>query len=229
MTSQSGLSPSDSGAIIVAAGSSNRMQGVDKLLAPLGDRPVVAHSIATLVSHPAIAQLVVVVSDANREAVQRLLAELAPRAQVVLGGARRRDSVRAGLEVLSGREYVLIHDAARPFVTAAMIDAALDGAREVGAALCAVPVTDTVKRAEPSGRVASTVTREGLWLSQTPQAFRTELLLRAHRAIDLDATDDAALIELLGEPVKLVMGSHRNIKITLQSDLSLARALLKAQ
>jgi 2-C-methyl-D-erythritol 4-phosphate cytidylyltransferase len=205
------------------------MQGVDKLLAPLGDRPVIAHSIAALAMHAAITDLVVVVSGTNRSAIQALIAELAPRAQVVLGGARRRDSVRAGLEVLSGCEYVLIHDAARPFVTAAMIDAALDGAREVGAALCAVPVTDTVKRAEPSGRVASTVTREGLWLSQTPQAFRTELLLRAHRAIDLDATDDAALIELIGEPVKLVMGSHRNIKITLQSDLALARALLKAQ
>jgi 2-C-methyl-D-erythritol 4-phosphate cytidylyltransferase len=216
------------GAVIVAAGSSRRMGGTDKLLAPLGGRPVLAHSIAAFAGHPLIHQVVVVSSAANLDAVRALVAELAPHASVVAGGARRRDSVRAGLEALIDCEYVVVHDAARPLVTAAMIDAALEGAHETGAALCAVPVTDTVKRSDPSGRVSSTVTREGLWLAQTPQAFRAELLLRAHRTIELDATDDAALIELLGEPVKLVMGSKRNIKITLPEDLALARALVAA-
>ncbi|HLG10541.1 MAG TPA: 2-C-methyl-D-erythritol 4-phosphate cytidylyltransferase [Dehalococcoidia bacterium] len=214
------------GAIIVAAGSSRRMHGVDKLLAPLGGRPVVAHSIAVFASHPAVDEVVVVTSAANQEAIGALAAELAPRARVILGGVRRRDSVRAGLEALTDCVYVIVHDAARPLVTPAMIDAALEGAREAGAALCAVPVADTVKRSEPSGRVSSTVTREGLWLAQTPQAFRRELLLRAHQTIDIDATDDAALIELLGEPVKLVMGSPRNLKITQPEDLALARAIL---
>ena len=214
------------GAIIVAAGSSRRMHGVDKLLAPLGGRPVVAHSIAVFASHPAVDEVVVVTSAANQEAIGALAAEMAPRARVILGGVRRRDSVRAGLEALTDCVYVIVHDAARPLVTPAMIDAALEGAREAGAALCAVPVADTVKRSEPSGRVSSTVTREGLWLAQTPQAFRRELLLRAHQTIDIDATDDAALIELLGEPVKLVMGSPRNLKITQPEDLALARAIL---
>jgi 2-C-methyl-D-erythritol 4-phosphate cytidylyltransferase len=219
---------SRTGAIIVAAGSSRRMGGVDKLMAPLGGRPVLAHSIAAFASCPAIDDVIVVASKANEAAIRTLLGELAPEARLVLGGSRRRDSVRAGLEALAGCDYVVVHDAARPLVTHALIDAALEGAREVGASLCAVPVTDTVKRSEPSGRVSSTVTREGLWLAQTPQAFRTELLLRAHRAIDIDATDDAALIELLGEPVKLVMGSARNLKITGPEDLALARALLAA-
>jgi 2-C-methyl-D-erythritol 4-phosphate cytidylyltransferase len=214
--------------MIVAAGSSQRMRGVDKLFALLGGRPVLAHSVAVFASHPTIDETVIVTSAANEGATRALVAELAPRARVVLGGARRRDSVRAGLEALLDCEYVVVHDAARPLVTAALIDAALEGAREVGAALCAVPITDTVKRSEPSGRVSSTVTREGLWLAQTPQAFRTELLLRAHRTIELDVTDDAALIELLGEPVKLVMGSSRNLKITQPGDLALARALLAA-
>jgi 2-C-methyl-D-erythritol 4-phosphate cytidylyltransferase len=187
-----------------------------------------AHSIAAFASCPAIDDVIVVASKANEAAIRTLLGELAPEARLVLGGSRRRDSVRAGLEALAGCDYVVVHDAARPLVTHALIDAALEGAREVGASLCAVPVTDTVKRSEPSGRVSSTVTREGLWLAQTPQAFRTELLLRAHRAIDIDATDDAALIELLGEPVKLVMGSARNLKITGPEDLALARALLAA-
>jgi 2-C-methyl-D-erythritol 4-phosphate cytidylyltransferase len=229
MTREAGIDRAGAGAIIVAAGSSTRMGGVDKLLALLGDRPVVAHSIAAFASHSAIDGLVVVASATNQQAITAIVAELAPRALVVLGGARRRDSVRAGLEVLPACQYVVVHDGARPLVTHAMIDAALEGAREAGAALCAVPVTDTVKRAEPSGRVSSTVTREGLWLAQTPQAFRTDLLRRAHREVDLDVTDDAALIELLGEPVKLVMGSRLNLKITLQSDLPLAEALMNLQ
>jgi 2-C-methyl-D-erythritol 4-phosphate cytidylyltransferase len=217
-------------AIIVAAGGSRRMQGVDKLLAPLGGAPLVAHSIATFARHAAIARLVVVVSEANQDAIRKIVAESpAPDATVVLGGRRRRDSVLQGL-LAAGEacDYVLVHDAARPFVDATLIDAALDGAREAGAALCALPVADTVKRADPSGKVSSTVTREGLWLAQTPQAFRRDLLLRAHQTIDIDATDDAALIELLGEPVKLVMGSRRNIKVTLAEDLALAEALFKS-
>jgi 2-C-methyl-D-erythritol 4-phosphate cytidylyltransferase len=241
MAGQHSSGSSRAGAIILAAGSSQRMRGVDKLFAPLAGRPVLAHSIAAFVSHPSIGETVIVTSPANEDATRALVAELAPRARVVLGGARRRDSVRAGLEALPHCEYVVVHDAARPLVTAALIDAALEGAREVGAALCAVPTTDTVKRSEPSGRVSSTVkrsepsgrvsstvTREGLWLAQTPQAFRTDLLLRAHRTVELDVTDDAALIELLGEPVKLVMGSTRNLKITQPEDLALARALLAA-
>jgi 2-C-methyl-D-erythritol 4-phosphate cytidylyltransferase len=228
MADQHSSGSSRAGAIIVAAGSSQRMRGVDKLFAALAGRPVLAHSVAAFVSHPAIDETIIVTSPANEEATRALVAELAPRARVVLGGARRRDSVRAGLEALADCEYVVVHDAARPMVTAALIDAALEGAREVGAALCAVPITDTVKRSEPSGRVSSTITREGLWLAQTPQAFRTDLLLRAHRTVELDVTDDAALIELLGEPVKLVLGSTRNLKISQPEDLALARALIAA-
>jgi 2-C-methyl-D-erythritol 4-phosphate cytidylyltransferase len=217
-------------AIIVAAGSSRRMRGVDKLLAPLGGRPLVAYSIDVLASHPAIDQVIVVTSEENSEAIRQIADTTAPgHTRIVLGGPRRRDSVLNGLDAISdGCDYVLVHDAARPLLNSAMIDAALEGAREVGAALCAVPVSDTIKRADPSGRVSSTVTREGLWLAQTPQAFRTDLLLRAHQTIDINVTDDAALIELLGEPVKLVMGSSRNIKVTLPEDLALAQALVAA-
>jgi 2-C-methyl-D-erythritol 4-phosphate cytidylyltransferase len=216
-------------AIIVAAGSSRRMKGVDKLLAPLGGRPLIAYSIAAFVRHPAIMDLVVVASETNEAGIREIVDAEAPgRATVVLGGGRRRDSVLNGLRAASDCDYVVIHDAARPLVDAAMIDQALAGAHEVGAALCAVPVSDTVKRADPSGKVSSTVTREGLWLAQTPQAFRADLLLHAHESIDLDVTDDAALIELLGEPVKLVLGSTRNIKVTLPEDLVLVQALLAA-
>ena len=213
-------------AIIVAAGSSRRMKGVDKLLGPLGGRPLVSYSVDAFVRHPSVDEVIVVASEANLEGISRTVSG---QARALVGGSRRRDSVRNGLQAIGGDcEYVLVHDAARPFVNAEMIDAVLDGAREVGASLCAVPVSDTVKRADPTGRVSSTVTREGLWLAQTPQGFRTDLLLRAHQSIDINVTDDAALIELLGEPVKLVMGSTRNIKVTLPEDLALAEALLAA-
>jgi 2-C-methyl-D-erythritol 4-phosphate cytidylyltransferase len=217
------------GAIIVAAGSSQRMGGIDKLLAPLGGKPVIAHSIALLASHPRIESLAVVVSPANEAAMRALAAELAPSARIVIGGARRRDSVANGLDGLAQCEYVLVHDGARPLVTAEMIDAALDGAIQTGASLCAVPVSDTVKRASEDGLVASTVNRERLWLAQTPQAFRTDVLRRAHGAHDIDATDDAALVELIEEPVRLVMGSSENLKITTPSDLALADAILASR
>jgi 2-C-methyl-D-erythritol 4-phosphate cytidylyltransferase len=214
------------GAVIVAAGRSTRMGGIDKLMAPLAGRPVVAHSIAAFVAHEAIDEVVVVVSESNEDAVEALLEEEGLDARVVLGGERRRDSVRHGLGALHRCEYVLVHDAARPLVTPALIDAALHAAREFGAALCAVPVTDTVKLGDERHEVQATLDREGLWLAQTPQAFRLELLLRAHAAHEDDATDDASLVEELGVPVHLVPGASRNIKVTTPADLVIAEALL---
>ena len=216
------------GAIVLAAGRSERMGGADKLLATLGGRPLIAHAIEAFTAHTGIDALVVVASEANEAAIRALIGKLGPKARAVRGGERRRDSVRAGLDALPDCDYVVVHDGARPLVTKALIDAALAGARETGAALCAVPVSDTVKRTDDAGLVRSTVSRAGLWLAQTPQAFRTELLLRAHEATEIDATDDAALVELLGEPVRVVMGSPRNLKVTTPADLRLAEALLAA-
>jgi 2-C-methyl-D-erythritol 4-phosphate cytidylyltransferase len=213
-------------AVIVAAGGSRRMGGVDKLLARLAGRPVLAHSVVTFSEHPKVDTVVVVVSEANQVAIEALLEDVAPLARVVLGGARRRDSVRAGLGALPRCEYVLVHDGARPLVTPELIDAALAGAREKDAAICALPVGDTVKQADNYGFSRRTIDREGLWLAQTPQAFRLELLLRAHAANHDDATDDAQLIELLGLPVRIVAGSTRNLKLTTPDDLVLAEALL---
>ena len=216
----------EAGAVIVAAGGSRRMGGFDKLLAPLAGRTVLEYSIAVFATHPNVGPLVVVTSEANQAAVEELVEDVAPEARVVLGGARRRDSVRAGLGALPRCEYVLVHDGARPLVTAAMIDAALAGAREKDAAICAIPVADTVKQVDNYGFSRRTMDREGLMLAQTPQAFRLELLLRAHAAYADDVTDDAMLIELMGLPVRIVAGSPRNLKVTTPDDLVLAEALL---
>lgn len=217
------------GAVIVAAGSSTRMGGRDKLLLPLCGRPLLACTLSVFAAQPRIQRLVVVASSANREQIAGLLREAASGARLTLGGARRRDSVRAGLDLLADCEYVIVHDGARPLVTAALIDAALAGAREAGAAICAVPVSDTVKREGEGRRIGETVPREGLWLAQTPQAFRRDLLLRAHEATDIDASDDALLVEMLGEPVLLVPGARENIKVTEPPDLPLAEAILHAR
>ena len=216
------------GGIIVAAGSSVRMGGRDKLLLSVGGRPLIAHSIAQLDGHERISALVVVASEANIEAMGAIAAQFR-RAKVVLGGKRRRDSVLYGLEALDDCDIVIVHDGARPLLTRALIDAAIDGALEAGAALCAVPVSDTVKRGDAAGLVRSTVSREDLWLAQTPQAFRVDVLRRAHAAHDIDATDDAALVELIEEPVRLVTGSRENIKVTTPEDLALVEALLAAR
>ena len=205
------------------------MGGVDKLLLELGGRPVLAHSIRVFAARPDVETLVIVVSGTNEAAVRGLVKDLAPEALIVLGGIRRRDSVLNGLEALPpGTEYVLVHDGARPLVTAGLIDAALAGAREHGAAICAVPLTDTVKRAGEDGFVRSTVSRQGLYLAQTPQAFHADLLRHAHSFSDIDATDDASMVELMDAPVLLVQGSTRNIKLTTVEDLRLAQALLAA-
>lgn len=217
------------GAIIVAAGSSQRMKGIDKMLAPLAGPPLLWHTLRVFDAATDLDDLVMVTSAGSREAVARLAAEAAPRARVVLGGARRRDSVRAGLDALPDCDYVLVHDGARPLVTPDLISRALEGAIETGASLCAVPVTDTLKRGTDDGLVYGTVSRERLWMAQTPQAFRRDLLMRAHAATDIDATDDAALVELIEAPVRLVAGSTRNLKVTTPEDLALAESLLSAK
>jgi 2-C-methyl-D-erythritol 4-phosphate cytidylyltransferase len=204
------------------------MGGVDKLFAPLAGRTVLEHSLAAFTACQQIDAIVVVASEANQADVEALVEDVAPEARVVLGGARRRDSVRAGLGALPRCEYVVVHDGARPLVTPRMIEAALTGASEKDAAICAVPVSDTVKQVDNYGFSRRTLDREGLWLAQTPQAFRLDLLLRAHAAYHEDVTDDAMLIEHLGLPVRIVAGSIRNLKVTTPDDLVLAEALLAA-
>jgi 2-C-methyl-D-erythritol 4-phosphate cytidylyltransferase len=228
------INPPHTAAIIVAAGSSRRMQGINKLSAPLGTSTVLAHTISVFAASPHISQIILIVaSDALEEAAQFCRAHDWPSIRVIPGGARRRDSARAGLENLAADppDYILIHDGARPFVTADLIARSLAAAQQHGAASAALPVKDTIKRAGPDGLVIETLDRAALWAVQTPQAFAYHLILRAHRSIDpaWDATDDAVLIEALGQPVALITGLHENLKITTPADLLLAQAILQAR
>ncbi len=217
-------------ALIVAAGSGTRVGGdVPKQYLPLAGRAVLRHSAETFLRHPAIAGVGVVISAEHRARYDAATAGLQMLPPVV-GGTTRQESVRNGLESLAGLQpaRVLIHDAARPLLSAAIIDRAVAALDDASAAIVAVPVADTLKR-EDGGRIAETVDRRGLWRAQTPQAFRYAEILAAHRsAAGAAMTDDAAVAEAAGLPVKLVMGADDNFKITTAEDLRRAERLVGA-
>ena len=215
------------GAVIVAAGNSQRMDGVDKVFALLGGKPVLAQVIDTFHRCNPVDQIVVVLSKKNLKRGRQLVAEQEwPRVtDVCAGGKRRQDSVFAGLSRLSHCHWVVIHDGARPLLTEDLIHRGLTEAKETGAAAAAVPVTDTIKVAESDRLVQQTPPRNKLWAVQTPQVFRFDIIAEAHKKAKQEVTDDATLVEQLGYKVKLYMGSYDNIKITTPDDLVLAKVL----
>ncbi len=215
------------GALIVAAGSSRRMGGADKVLALLGGKPILARVVDAFQRCSLIDQIVVVLSEQNLERGKQLVAEQgwSKVTGVCAGGRRRQDSVAAGLRRLSNCNWVVIHDGARPLVTVDLINRGLEAARETGAAVAAVPVTDTIKLVGDDRIVHQTPPRQNLWAVQTPQVFRFDIITEAYRKARGDVTDDASLAEQLGYRVKIYMGSYDNIKITTPDDLALAEVL----
>ena len=215
------------GAVIVAAGKSQRMGEVDKLFALLGGKPLLARTTQAFQKCRLVEQIVVVVSGEKEELCRRLMTreEWSKVSNVCLGGRRRQDSVAAGLKQLNNCRWVVIHDGARPLVTVDLIERGLEAAQETGAAVAAVPVTDTIKVTGDDRIVHQTPPRQNLWAVQTPQVFRIDIITEAYQKANDDVTDDASLVEQLGHPVKLYMGSYDNIKITTPEDLALAEAL----
>lgn len=217
------------GAVIVAAGASRRMAGVDKTWAVVHGQPLVAHTLRVFARSPHIDVLVLVVAPERMAEGQALVAAAGvQRGSVVAGGARRRDSVLAGLMALPADcAIAVIHDGARPLVTEAILLAGLQAVAETGAAVAGVPVKDTIKRVDAAGFVAETPDRAALYAIQTPQVFDRALILAAHRAADpaLDASDDALLAEALGHRVRIFPGAYTNLKITTPEDLAVLQAL----
>jgi 2-C-methyl-D-erythritol 4-phosphate cytidylyltransferase len=216
-------------AIIAAAGDSQRMGGVDKMFAPLAGRPVLARVIDTFQKCKRIDQIIIVMNSKNIEQCRRLVAlEGWPKVKdVCLGGKQRQDSVAEGLKRLKYGEWVVIHDGARPLVTIDLIEKGLDMAKETGAAVAAVPVTDTIKVTGADAIVRQTLSRQNLRAVQTPQVFRIDVIVNTYRHVFGDVTDDASLVEKAGYKVKLYPGSYDNIKITTPADLAMAEALWK--
>jgi 2-C-methyl-D-erythritol 4-phosphate cytidylyltransferase len=222
--------------ILPAAGKSTRFGGKDKkVFANIDGRAVWLRTAEMFVNRPDVVQTLLVVAPEDLELVRtKYLAHMGLLGiEVAEGGPQRFDSVANALaRVKVEAELVAIHDAARPCVTASQIDAVFASAAKTGAAILGVPARDTLKRADVSHRIEATVPRSNIWLAQTPQVFRREVILHAYAqrgSLTAEVTDDSQLVEASGFPVHLVAGSASNIKVTEPDDLALAAAILKSR
>jgi 2-C-methyl-D-erythritol 4-phosphate cytidylyltransferase / 2-C-methyl-D-erythritol 2,4-cyclodiphosphate synthase len=219
-------------AIIAAAGAGRRLgAATPKQLIDIGGGSMLHHSVTAFCEHPRVSDVVVVLPNDQTAFVLATTKDPArlPPVRIVAGGERRQDSVANGFDAVSETtDVVLIHDAARPFVTADLIDRTIDAAARHGAAIAALPSRDTVKRVAAEGRIVGTIPRETIYLAQTPQGFRRDVLAQAIAAArsGVEATDEAALAERAGYEVYVVAGDPGNVKVTTAEDLEAARARL---
>ncbi|MGE0644813.1 MAG: 2-C-methyl-D-erythritol 4-phosphate cytidylyltransferase [Nitrospira sp.] len=224
-------------ALVPAAGRGLRMGGrVPKQFLSLGGQPLVLHSLRVLQASPTVDEIILAVPQGEMEyCLREIVAKhhFTKVTKVVPGGAERQDSVRHALEAVHEEvDVVLVHDAVRPFVTERMVEQVVATARAKGAAIIALPMKDTVKQVGADQVIERTVDRTGLWLAQTPQAFRRDRLLAAHRkahAEGVRATDDAYLMEWCGYSVSVVEGSGENIKVTRPEDMVIGEAILASR
>ena len=221
-------------AIFPAAGRGKRMgMQVNKIFLSLANRTVLRHTLETFSQCAAIDELIVVASPDETDVVRELLKtipHLKPW-QVVAGGAERQYSIANALAVIQPEtELILVHDEARPLISVEVIERVIAETREYGATITAVPVKDTIKVVDGDGIVTATPNRSSLWAVQTPQGFKRDLLLKAYEKAAEEqflGTDDASLVERIGQKVKVVQGEYMNIKMTTPEDLMMAEAFIK--
>jgi 2-C-methyl-D-erythritol 4-phosphate cytidylyltransferase len=222
-------------AIVAAAGSGDRLGGdTPKALVELAGRPLMAWSLAALAASKAVEEVVIAAPDGYEEEIAAVAREAAAEisTDVVAGGESRSHSVANGLEAVAEAAIVVVHDAARPLVTAELVDRSVAQLERWGcdAVIAAARATDTIKEAGAGGRVTATLERSSLWAVQTPQTFRVEALRRAVDGAELDrAYDDAQLVEAIGGDVRIVESSRDNLKITTPFDLRVAELLLETR
>ncbi|MBU4120025.1 MAG: 2-C-methyl-D-erythritol 4-phosphate cytidylyltransferase [Proteobacteria bacterium] len=222
-------------AIIPAGGSGRRMgSGIPKQYLLLGGIPVLVHTLQVFQSSPVVDEIFLVVPEGDIPEVRNAMVgryNLFKVSLIVAGGAERQDSVRNALAHLREEHgIVLVHDGVRSFVSGELIQRVVAAAEEDGAVAVGVRVKDSVKEVNSAGWVIKTATREGLWLTQTPQAFRKPLILAAYERAAADGfcgTDDASLVERMGVPVRMIPGDYDNIKVTTPEDLTLGEAIIR--
>ena len=222
-------------AIVVAAGQGLRMQAsMRKQYLPLANRPILAHTLAVVDDCDSVDQIFLVIPLEDFDYCRKNILDplnLKHAVKLIAGGDRRQESVYNGLQQAEPDcDVVVIHDGVRPFVRPGQITDCINGARKIGACILGIPAYDTLKKVDKSENIVETFLRDAIWLAQTPQAFRYDLIKKAHEQARIDGypgTDDASLVERLGEAVKILRGSRNNLKITTEEDLNIARALLK--
>lgn len=224
-------------AIIVAAGKGMRMKtGGPKQYLTIAGRPVLSHTLQRFLDCRQVGVVYLVVPQADIDLCRGLVLATVHSdkpVRLISGGDERQQSVFNGLRAVedkSQNSLAIIHDGVRPLVQTDLINACIRQAGQTGACIAGIPASDTIKRVDHTGHIKETVNREGLWLAQTPQVFRYDLIRNAHEqalAEGYTGTDDAGLVERLGHPVTIVPGSKTNIKITTREDLSVAAALLQ--
>lgn len=220
--------------VLPAAGSGKRMKADrNKLLLELSGKPIFIYTLEVFDRDPECEGMWLAVKEDEREMIEKYVEryEIKKVKGYAAGGAERQDSVRAGLEMAGQCEVVLVHDAARPFISPVVIRELVEQANESGAAIAGVPVKDTIKKVRESV-ITETVNRAELWMIQTPQAFRYELLMEAAQRAKADGflgTDEAMLVERMGHPVQIVESTYENVKMTTPDDLIYGKAILASR
>lgn len=221
-------------AVIVAAGKGKRMgTEISKQFLPLCGKEILAHTVEAFEKAENIRDIVLVTGEESLQDVKDMTLEYGWKkvTAIIAGGKERQDSVWNGLQAVSeDTDIVLIHDGVRPFVTEEILDLSIETALEMGGCVAGVPAKDTIKVCDSENIAVTTPDRSTLWQIQTPQTFRKSLIMRAYEQARKDGfmgTDDASLAEYSGSPVKVIMGSYRNIKITTKEDLIIGEAFLK--
>lgn len=222
--------------IVPAAGAGKRMEATTpKPYLKLGDKLVLEHTLLCFASIPNLKQVVVSTSETYRYQTEKILSKIFPDIQttVVIGGKERQNSISNALkEIGESVDFVMVHDAVRPFVTWELIEECVEKAKNTGGAIVGVPVKDTIKEVNLSLEIVKTPNRKALWQAQTPQVFERKLLVEAYSNSEnkkITATDDASLIENIGGKVVVVEGNRRNFKLTYPLDFSIAEMLMKNQ
>lgn len=214
-------------AIILGAGSGDRMDGIDKILTEIAGLPSILHSVNAFLEEGIFEATIVIANADNIGQLNHLTS--GPEYQsvhVVLGGIRRQDSVKIGLDQIKSSDFVMIHDGARPCISSALIRRAITESENSDAAIPVVPINDTVKMVDDSV-VTSTIDRSRLYASQTPQVFRYKTISELHSALTSEVTDDASVVEIYGVKVATFEGDPENIKMTTPLDIEIAEIILK--
>lgn len=220
--------------VLPAAGSGKRMKAdKNKLLLELFDKPIFVYTLEVFQNDPQCDEIWLAVKAEERSVIEAYVADygITKVKGYAQGGIERQDSVRACLEAIPPCGVVLVHDAARPFIATYVIERLVQKAVKSGAAIAAVPVKDTIKKAA-HGMITETVDREQLWMIQTPQAFTYELMLKAAQSANEEGfigTDEAMLVERIGHPVHIVESTYENVKMTTPEDLIYGKAILESR